>query len=213
MKGSCFFDVIEENNVLGYAAFCLKIKWNVSTIAGSENADGYIVQRIHYTDTVGATPPVDDYYEAWLVHRGICVGSSNYDDAFSLDVNYSERPICRSLGKQGSICYDAKVYWVDKNHPLYKIVDSWEKYSTPMAGNLKSVFVSDCPVFEDVEPHFTRKFEHKFDCRSDEAVELALRQAYEKRINRRDPNLRGYLQDILAGSKYIQLIDKLCPPV
>ena len=98
MKDRCFFDVIEENNVLGYAAFCLKIKWNVSTIAGSENADGYIVQRIHYTDTVGAASPVDDYYEAWLVRRGICVGSSNYDDAFSLDVNYSERPICRSLG-------------------------------------------------------------------------------------------------------------------
>ena len=213
MKNSNFFEVIEENNTLDYAAFCLRIKWNVSAIAGYENADGYIVQRIHYTDTVEAASLVDDYYEAWLVRGGVCDGNSKYDDVFQLDVNYSERPICRSLGKKGRICYDAKVYWVEKNHHLYKVVDSWKQHATPMAGDLKSVFVKDCSVFEEVEPRFERKFEHLFDCQTDEAVERALRQAYRIRIERGDPSLKEFLQDLLWDTNYTYLIDKICPSV
>ncbi len=211
MNSNSFFDVIEENNAFCYAGFCLKIKWNVSAIAGHTNADGYIVQRIHYTDTVGASPPIDDYYEAWLVCGGVCIGSFDYDDIFSLDASYSERPICQSLGKQGSICYDAKIYWVERAHPLYRVVDSWKENNTPMAGGLKTVFVNDCKEFENVAPCFLRRFEHKFDCRSDEAVEMALRQAYAVRINNKDPNLRPYLQKILKHSNYLWVIDKICP--
>lgn len=156
MEGDCFFDIVSEYHAPCYAAFSLKIKWNVPKIASCKNANGYIVQRVHYIDTVEAAPVVDDYYEAWSIHDGVCDGSSayDYDDIFQLDTKYSERPVYRSLGKQGFICYKTKVYWVDKGHHLYKTVTSWEKYGAPMAGELKSIPVDDCPIFEDITPNF-----------------------------------------------------------
>ena len=56
MKIVHFFDIIKEYHASCYAGFCLKIKWNVSAIAGYKNANGYIVQRVHYIDTVEAAP-------------------------------------------------------------------------------------------------------------------------------------------------------------
>lgn len=214
MKIVHFIDIIKEYHASCYAGFCLKIKWNVSAITGYKNANGYIVQRVHYIDTVEAAPPVDDYYEAWAVHDGICDGSSayGYDDAFQLDINFSNRPICKSLGKQGCVCYETSVYWVDRKHHLYETIDSWKEGGAPMALDLKSVPVNDCPIFEDIKPNFARTFKHEFDCRSRENVEMALRQAYGSRIEQKDPSLRGTLQSILVGSDYEQLIEILCSP-
>ncbi len=208
-----FFDIIDENNNLPYAAFYHKIKWNVTAIAGHKNANGYIVQKVNYFDSLNISASCNDYYEAWTVCDGICKDTNmlSYDDSFSLDALYDISPLKNSLGKQGCIKYNTFVYWIDIKHELYKVVNSWNKNCTPMAGELKTIFENDCPEFKNVNPIFSRNFVHSFDCRSEKTIIKAIRSFYSIRISKNDPTLKDDLHELLDETDYAYLIAQLCP--
>lgn len=207
-----FFDVVDERNDLPYAFYFQKIVWNVKEIAEYESANGFIVQKVCYNDTVGATFSTEAYYEAWQVCNGVCerTDSYNYDDAFASPDSFESYLLDNSIGKRGFIRYDALVYWIDAKSGLYKTVSMWERGKVKMAGGLKSTFVSDCPELQKITYRFSRKFTHNIDCVSEEAVETSIINVYQERLSNGDLAMRGVLQDHLVGTAYESLIDKIC---
>ena len=207
-----FFDVVDEENDLPYAFYFQKIVWNVMEIAGYENANGFIVQKVCYNDTVGVTYSTEAYYEAWKVCNGVCekIDSYNYDDAFASPDSFKSYLLDSSIGKRGFIKYDALVYWIDAKSDLYKTVSMWEPGKVKMAGELKSSLVSDCPEIQKIPHRFSRKFTHDIDCVSEKDVENSIINVYQRRLSNGDSAMREVLENHLVGTAYELLIDKIC---
>lgn len=133
-----FFKTVKFQNCV---PFDFQIKWNVASIAGYENAEGYIIQHVIMKGPENKTPNTP-YYEAWKVSEGK-TDSGEYDDHFVCDA---------------PIDYCTHVYWVDSGDELYSLVAKWEPTMGFFAGNLPAVPENDAEYLKKRAPRFNRTF-------------------------------------------------------
>lgn len=155
-----------------YALFHFGIKWIPDAIAGYNNANGFIVQRIrNEAPDFLSGYSCKDYYEAWSIENGEVVYPKDKqivgteDDVFQ----YPPEGVEESLFQYGTIKYLADVYWIDESSPLYEIVNQWEYNKVQQAGNL----IRSTESFKEcnIAPVFSRPpFSFRFDCRDEEVV-------------------------------------------
>lgn len=151
-----YYSIVEEDNDRPYAYYLQRIKWDLNKIVKEYGKDGYIVQKVSFSNNTGIGIKVsygEDYYEAWKVINGhMEYGDFKYDDEFSCGypIEISEfLDGCKedSIGKKGKIQYICEVYWVEMGGIEYEEVMKWK---TGPIGNaareLPSIAVKDCKV-------------------------------------------------------------------
>ena len=117
-----------------------KIRWNVKSIAGKENANGFIVQLV---DAEGPKTSDEPYYEAWRVENGKTDHLYDHDDVFR---------------SKDQVKYHTQVFWIDETDELYQKVTKWEPTMMFFAGDLPAVLKSEAPYMKDRDPLFEREY-------------------------------------------------------
>jgi hypothetical protein len=168
-------EIVETPNLSCCCKCELRINWIVSTIAGSESASGFIVQKFSRCMEPRNILDVVDYqnityFEAWKVEDGIITAEDKgvqCDDKFLIGGRIIEE-FCRSVDKNGRFTFRGEVYWIPFGSDLFETIDKWERGCVKQAGDLRA-------TYDDVEigpeyRHFTRKpFVHEWNL-TDETV-------------------------------------------
>lgn len=160
MRECEYYKEFDKDNDKPYAYYRLKTNWKTKNIINDKCLDGYIVQKVKISNNTGISG-IDnkEYYEAWKVVNGECEKSKkhDYDDKFANEEDEDDEIltnkfaiiIANSIGKAGEIKYSSEIFWISKQHDLYKIVDEWQVGCVPESGNLKSILVVECKKFNE----------------------------------------------------------------
>lgn len=120
----------------------LHIKWNVSQIAGYENASGIILQHMNMSSHISCLRSIS-YWEMWEVVDGKVLGNEyGYDDKWSSLPSFlvynCEDDIVQS--SDGIVKFTSKVYWIPFECDAYKEIIKWDVGAVSEASELKSSF-------------------------------------------------------------------------
>ncbi len=210
-----YYEVIEDTNEhpLPYAFYRLAIRWNVEKVAGYNNSNGYILQKVHFDVDVPGVDNTPDYYEAWKVSNGSCDSKFSYDDKFELHDPCFATNLTGSIGRRGKICYETTVYWIDKQKHAswYGVIDGWPEGGVPMANQLKSAYVKNVPedLFLGLTYVCQRKYIHQYDCTKPDAVQKSIEHFYAQvLVEDKDFALKS-IHDVLSGTKYEVVLEKI----
>lgn len=212
-----YFDIVNNDNSKKFAFYDLSINWNLKSIINDDIEDGYIVQMVKFKNTTGIQLSKEEYdnfayYEAWKIEDGKSVDRGNKsDDSFSCGNELSvPANIKCSLGKKGYIEYCSEVYWINKNHELYNMVNNWKYGAISLANGLKSILVSDCPQLKKFKPLFIReKFIHKVDFIDEKIIEESIKNFFKVRYAKHDKSFNNVINEIFDDKKYIKLKERL----
>ena len=153
------------------------------------------------------------YFEAWQVQDGQVTDfeTDNHDDSFRCGNEGTESYFLKaSLGHKGDVVIDAKVYWVDIADDIFVAVDAWKGRTVEYAGKLKSVWAKDFSDIKEFTPKTSRRFIHKVNFFEEDVIKQSIMQLYAEKIVMQDSDLIFYLEDILLGSEYEELIIDIC---
>lgn len=216
-----YYQIVNVDNSKPYLYYNLEIDWKVENIIDTDCKDGYIVQKVKIINTTDIKDIKNiEYYEAWEVINGNCVGhkDSEYDDKFfwiGYDMIYYI--IAKSIGKNGKIEYQSEVYWISKQNKLYEIVNKWRSQEVLEARKLKSILVENCPEFASCNPIFKRdNFVHKVIFDDKELIKETIENiVMALKTNHKDILILSLKEELIEistnpeNAKYISILNEI----